>query len=64
MFADLKLDSTLPWINLIPYAFRQFKTASSERKVPFTGLLGYWVGHKASKTAVLKTILLSSLTYQ
>ena len=40
MIDDLKLDSTLAYINLSPRPHRRFKTATSERKVPFTG---YWL---------------------
>ena len=64
MIDDLKLDSTLAYINLSPRPHRRFKTATSERKVPFTGYWPIAMGSKASKTAVYKTIFLSSLTNQ
>ena len=38
MIDDLKLESTLPYINLIPHAHRRLKTASSQRKIPLAGL--------------------------
>ena len=38
MIDDLILEGTLPYINLIPHPHRRLKTASSERKIPLTGL--------------------------